>query len=159
MSGRVLALTTAVVMLSFVCLAEAQSSHPRALSIQPVWIPPSGFGGCGPAPGHPCDVFPAGSDVHIVVLVINVSDHPVTFRNLRWAPAVVYEIRDEEGNPAHETEKLQKLKEEFYADERNQRYRYEVGSPFVNDRIDRASPLDRVLFGGQWFMSGSSFKL
>ena len=114
MSGRVLALTTAVVMLSFVCLAEAQSSHPRALSIQPVWIPPSGFGGCGPAPGHPCDVFPAGSDVPIVVLVINVSDHPVTFRNLRWAPAVVYEIRDEEGNPAHETEKLQKLKEEFY---------------------------------------------
>jgi hypothetical protein len=44
------------------------------------------------------------------------------------------------------------LKREFYAENAN--HRYSVGSPFVDDRIDRAHPLDRVLFNGRWFMSG-----
>lgn len=32
--------------------------------------------------------------------------------------------------------------------------KYEVGFPFVEDRIDRSRPLDRILYNGQWFMSG-----
>lgn len=49
-----------------------------------------------------------------------------------------------------------KLKEEFYANEENKDARYFVGSSFVNDRIDRTQPMDRVLYKGQWFVSGWS---
>ena len=47
-----------------------------------------------------------------------------------------------------------KLKEEFYANEENKPYQYYVASSFVNDRIDRSQPLDRVLYKDRWFVSG-----
>ena len=115
MVSRVLACATAVVILGLCYVATAQSDQPRTLRIYPVWWgPPSGSRGCGgPAPAHPCDVFSADGDVDIGVAVTNISGQPITYRNLRWAPATVFEVRDEEGNLASETEELQKLKEKY----------------------------------------------
>ena len=114
MVSRALICGIAIVILGFDCLATAQSAHRPALHIQPVWWPASGFGGCGPfPPSHPCDVFSADGDVDIAVALTNISDHPITYRNIRWAPATVFEIRDEQGNLVSETEELQDLKQKY----------------------------------------------
>jgi hypothetical protein len=92
-------------------VASAQSYHPRMLEIQAnrFDVP-----GCG---GNPrCDVFPAGAEVWIGVAIRNISDQPMTYRNIRWAPSIVSEVRDEFGNPVPETEELQKLKKEYFHD-------------------------------------------
>ena len=61
-----------------------------------------------------CDFIPLGTDVHVAVLITNVSGHATTFRNLRWAPATEFEVRDADGNLTPETEELLQLKRDFY---------------------------------------------
>ena len=107
--SRLLACATAVVILGFGCIATAQSYKPRTLRI---WA--AGPGGCGGLPpARPCDVFSADGDVEIGVALANLSEQPVTFRNLRWTGATVFEVRDEDGNLASETEELRKYKQGF----------------------------------------------
>ncbi len=66
---------------------------------------------------HPrCDIIPAGTDVHVSLLITNVSGHAVTYYNLRWGPATEFEIRDAEGNLAPETEEFLQRKRDFYKD-------------------------------------------
>ena len=69
---------------------------------------------CGTYPR--CDIIPAGTDVNVGVLITNVSDHAVTYRNLRWGPATEFEVRDADGNLAPESEELLQLKQDFYKD-------------------------------------------
>lgn len=105
--ARLVGLCAAVVLVSS-CFAQAPD-FPRALTIQAI-----GSGVCGSS--RPCDVFSAGADVQIVVAVTNITDHSLTYSNLRWGPATEFEVRDEDGNLMPETEELRRLRREFYKD-------------------------------------------
>jgi hypothetical protein len=108
----------AVAFLTFVCLASAQCFERLTLCIKPIQAS-----------------YPSGVDVQLVVAVTNISDKPATFRNLRFVPTTAFEVRDEEGNLAPETENLRKAKEEFYQDGKWRGHRHEnfwVG-PFSDD--------------------------
>ncbi|KAI6204693.1 hypothetical protein M3Y94_00705800 [Aphelenchoides besseyi] len=48
-----------------------------------------------------------------------------------------------------------KLKEEVRSNAQMACSRYAIASPFVNERVDKTSPLDRIRFRNQWFERGN----
>lgn len=57
-------------------------------------------------------------------------------------------------NNDHSDERLGRPLDYSRLKHENREFCYSIGTPFINDRIDRANPLDRVLYKGQWFVSG-----
>ena len=98
----------AVMLAASVFAASAQSYHPRTLYIQAIRFDVA----CGSQPRS----VPAGTDVWIGIVVRNISDESITYRNVRWTPSTVLEVRDESGNLVPETEQLQQLKEKYFHD-------------------------------------------
>jgi hypothetical protein len=108
------AVACAMALVLSVLATHAQSYQRRALGISAIRfdVGSCGYGGTLPR----CDTYSAGTDVWIGVGVANISDRPITYRNLRWDPSTVLEVRDESGNLVPETEELQKVKQEYFHD-------------------------------------------